>query len=222
MAYSTAADMVAFGAPRGATPNPGRHLASAVSSTCVLDQHDFQTGDAILFTPAGDGAMPAGLSAGVTYYAERTSEHSFKVRATAGGASITWTDAEDPLMVVAPLDRDSFIEWADRMIDEMVPGQAVPFDDVALYPDGVPAVIRMTSAELASGKMLAQSGSASRSLADTVDAAGKRLERWAKGLPVRGTPDATRTNLPVSAAPVTAANATAQSDPRGWRQWGGI
>jgi hypothetical protein len=198
-------------------------LASATSNTCTLDCHEFQTGDEILFTPAGDGAMPAGLSAGVTYYAERVSEHAFKVRATASGASITFTNAADPLVVVAPLNRDAWIEWADRLIDDMVPGQAVPFDDVTLYPDGVPAIIRLTSAELAATKGAAMVGSASRSLAEASDLAYKRLERWAKGVPVRGTPDASRANQAAAAPAATSALlATTGSDPRGWKRFGGL
>lgn len=220
MPYCSPSDLHSFGVPRGATPNPGRVLASAADDVCTLDQHGFETGDAVLFTPAGDGAMPGGLSAGVTYYAQRETEHTFRVRATAEGAAIAFDDAEDPLMVVAPVDRDSFIAWADRMIDDMVPGQAVPFDDTDLYPDGVPEIVRMTSAELAAGKWLATTGAASRSLAEIVDLAMKRLERWSKGLPIRGTPDASRQALS-AAAPAPSATAPCY-DPRGWRTYGGL
>lgn len=215
MAYCSPSDLYAHGVPRGATPNPGRVLASAADDTCTLDVHGFETGDEILFRPAGAGEMPAGLTAGTTYYAQRESEHTFKVRATAEGAAISFTDADDPLTVIAPLNREAAIEWADRMIDDMSAGQVVPFDDTDLYPDGVPSIIRMTSAELAAGKLLAMSASAPRPLAEIVDAAVKRVERWAKGLPVRGTPDESRAQLAVAVtAPVC--------DPRGWRRHGGL
>lgn len=215
MPYCAPADLYAFGIPRGATPNPGRTLASVVDDVCTLDVHGFVTGDEILFRPAGDGVMPAGLSAGVTYYAQAETEHTFRVRASAVGAAIAFDDAADPLMVIAPLNRDAAIAWASRAIDDMAAGQGVPFDDVALYPAGVPEIIKITAAELAAGKLLAISGSASRSLADTVDAALKRVERWAKGLPVRGTPVESRANLAVVATvPVY--------DARGWRKWGGL
>lgn len=207
--------MHAFGVPRGSAPNPGRVLASALSSTLTLDVHGFETGDAVLLRPAGDGDMPAGLSAGTTYYVQSETEHTFRLRATADGAALTFTDAIDPLVVIAPLDREAFIAWADRIIDDMVPGQEVPFDNAAVYPDGVPEIVRMTSAELAAGKMLAVTGAASVSLSQTVDAAGKRLARWAAGLPVRGTPDASRSNLAaVSVAPF--------ADRRGWSRFGGL
>ena len=167
--------------------------------------------------------MPAGLSAGVTYYAERVSDHAFKVRATASGASITFTNATDPLVVVAPLNRAAAIEWAARLIDDMVPGQAVPFDDVTLYPDGVPAIVQFTCAELAAGKLLALVGSASRSLSEVLDGANKRLTRWAAGIPVRGTPDTSRANQAAAAPAATSALlATTGSDPRGWRRWGAL
>lgn len=222
MPYSSFADLFAFGVPRGAAPNPGRVLASVASNTCTLDGHGFATGDSILFRPAGSGAMPSGLSEGVTYYAEYETEYTFRVRATPSGTAITFADATDPLMVLAPLDRASFIAWADRMIDDMCPAQAVPFDDSNLYPAGVPEIIRMTSAELAAGKMLAQTGAASRSLADTVDLAQKRLARWSGGVPVRGTPDATRTNLAAAAPSASGCAPSAGTDPRGWRRFGGL
>ena len=215
MSYCSAADLHAFGVPRGAAPNPGRVLASAAGNVCVLDMHGFATGDAILFRPAGDGVMPAGLASGTTYYAQNETEHTFRVRATPGGAALTFSAAVDPLVVIAPLDTASAIAWADRMVDDMSAGQAVPFDDAATYPAGVPEIVRMTSAELAAGKLLAVSGGASRSLAETVDAAVKRIERWSKGLPVRGTPAASRANLAaVATVPVY--------DTRGWRRFGGL
>lgn len=213
MPYCTPADLHAFGVPRGATPNPGRVLASAVNNTCTLDVHGFEMGDAISFRPAGDGDMPTGLVAGTTYYAQSEGEYSFKVRATPSGAAISFTDAEDPLMVLAPLDRASAIEYADRLIDDMSAGQAVPFDDVSLYPDGVPAIIKMTSAEIAAVKLLSITGSASRSLADVADAAAKRLARWAQGLPVRETPAETR-------AQVAAVATAPYADIRGWSTFG--
>lgn len=215
MPYCTPADLHAFGVPRGATPNPGRVLAAAVNSTCTLDGHGFETGDEVSFRPAGDGTMPAGLVAGTPYYAQAEGEYSFKVRTTPGGAALSFTDAEDPLMVIAPLDRASAIEYADRLIDDMAAGQAVPFDDVSLYPDGVPAIIKMTSAELAAVKLLSVTGSASRSLADAADAAAKRLARWAQGLPVRETPAETR-------AQVAAVAVSPYADRRGWSRFGGL
>lgn len=209
MSYCVAGDLHAFGLPRGATPNPGRTLHSAASNVCTLDQHGFATDDAILFAPGGDTTLPAGLAVGTTYYARRLSEHTFAVQATSGGSTITFTDADDPIVVVAPLDVDSAIAWADALIDDMLPAHVVPIDG------DVPAIVRMTSAELAAGKLSAVMGCASKSLAETVDQAQRRLERWSKGVPLRG-PDA-----PEAASLAISATASA-TDPRGWRRFGSL
>src|SRR6185295_16816878 len=105
-----------------------------------------------------------------------------------------------------------------EMLNDMTPAQAVPYDDVALYPDGVPAIIRMTAAELAAGKLLAGCGAASKSLSEVVDSATKRLARWSGGVPLRGTPEATRVNV-AAPAPTIATTAT---DARGWKRFGGL
>jgi hypothetical protein len=213
MPYSQPSDLYAFGVPRGATPNPGRVLDSAASpGVCSLDVHGFATGDPIFFRPAGDGAMPAGLVEGTTYYAEELTEHSFAVRETPTGVAIGFATAADPIMVGSPLPFDESIAFADRVIDEMLPAHLVPFAD-----GEVPEIIRMTSAEIAAAKLLGVSGAASVSLSAMVDAASKRLERWAKGATVRGAPEAAekRTNrAAVALSPFL--------DRRGWTRFGGI
>lgn len=209
MPYSQASDLYAFGLPRGSTPNPGRTLASAEDSVCVLNVHGFSDDDPILFQPAGDGELPAGLSANVTYYAQAVTEHAFRVRDTAGGSAITFSDADDPLLVLSPLPVAAAIAWADAIIDDMLPAHVVPITGT------VPEIVRMTSAELAAGKLLAVMGAASASLSDTVDRATKRLERWAKGIPLRG-PDA-----PAPAGLASAATVP-YVDRRGWGRFGGL
>jgi hypothetical protein len=203
-------DLFAFGLPRGATPNPGRVLASLVDGVCSLDVHGLDTGTAILFRAAGDGALPPELVEGTTYYAESLTEHTFRVRATAGGAAISITDADDPVMVVVPLPIAETIAWAEQIIYDSLPAHAVPL----AQGDAVPTILRMTCAELAAGKLLALSGAASRSLSDTVDAALKRVERWGKGIPLRDPDAPARTNLAAASAPA--------SDSRGWKRYGGI
>lgn len=205
--YCNQSDLYAYGLPRGATPNPGRALASLADSVCSLDVHGLDTGTAILFRAIG-GTLPAELSEGVTFYAEAVTEHTFRVRATAGGAALTITDTDDPIMVIVPLPIAESIEWASRIIDDSLPAHAAPIDGV------VPAIIRSTCAELAAGKLLAISGAASRSLSETVDMALKRVERWGKGVPLRDPDAPARTNLAAASAP--------PSDARGWKRYGGI
>lgn len=211
MSLCSAQDLFAFGVPRGATPNPGRVLASLIDSVCTLDVHGLDTGTAILFRPAGSGALPAELSEGTTYYAESLTEHTFRVRATAGGVALTITDAVDPVMVVTPLPVAEAIAWAEQVIYDSLPAHAVPLAQSA----PVPELLRITCAELAAGKLLALSGAASRSLSETVDMALKRVERWGKGVPLRDPNAPARTNLAATAS-------APPSDARGWRRYGGI
>lgn len=208
MPYSEIADLYSFGIPRGGLPVPARPLDSILSSVCTLDVHGFQTGDEIQFRAAGDGTLPAELAAGTTYYAQRESEHTFKVRATSGGSALSITDATDPAVVISPIDYASAIAWADALIDDMLTPHQVPL------AAPVPALIQMTSAELAAGKLLAVHGVASKPLSDIVAAAQKRLERWSKGPTVPGADPDTRDNLAVGVS--------ARCDRRGWGEFGGL
>ncbi len=208
MSYCNPSDLYSWGVPRGATPNPGRVLFSVLDDVCTLDVHGFVTGDEILFRPSGDGELPAELTPGVTFFVQLETEHTFKVRATAEGASISITDAEDPVLVIAPLPIAAAIEWADAIIDDALTAHAVPLDPV-------PPIVRMTAAELAAAKLLGTSGGSSKSLAETVDGALKRLERWRIGKPVEGADADTRENTASAAA-------STRTDCRGWRTFGGL
>lgn len=210
MSLCQPSDLYAFGVPRGATPNPGRVLASLTDSICSLDVHGLDTGTAILFRAAGNGALPVELSEGVTFYAEALTEHTFRVRETVSGPAISITDSDDPIMVITPLPIAEAIAWAEQVIYDSLPAHAVPL----AQSDVVPALLRMTCAELAAGKLLAISGAASRSLSDTVDMALKRVERWGKGVPLRDPDAPARTNLAAASAPA--------SDARGWKRYGGL
>jgi hypothetical protein len=185
-------------------------LASLVDGVCSLDVHGLDTGTAILFRAAGDGALPVELSEGTTYYAEALTEHTFRVRITAEGSAISITTATDPVMLIVPLPIVEAIAWAEQVIYDSLPAHAVPIAQT----DPVPTLLKMTCAELAAGKLLALSGSASRSLSDTVDAALKRVERWGRGIPLRDPDAPARTNLAAASAPA--------SDSRGWKRYGGI
>lgn len=213
MTYCEASDLYDFGLPRGAVPNPPRPLYQLADSVCMLDDHGFATGDEIQFRPAGDGTLPAELTEGTVYYAHALTSATFAVRATPTGSDMTITDATDPVLVSAPLPIDAAIEFASELIDDALTGHTVPLDPV-------PAIIRMTAAELAAGKLLARSGGQSKSLAEIVDAALKRLERWRAGKPVDGADEDSRANL---AAPGAAAGSSGWcSGSRAWRRYGGL
>lgn len=209
--YCAPADLYSFGLSRGALPNPGRLVSSVdtASDTLVLDVHGFDTNDEVQFRAEAGGSLPAPLVAGTTYFAISISDSTFKVAATSGGAAIDLTTAGESIVVIAPLPVLAAIAWASRIIDDMLPVHLIPLE--APYPE----IVTMTCAELAAGKLLSLRGAASKPLADMVDVAHKRLERWSKGAPIRGE------NAPAPANKAVSASASA-SDPRGWRTWGGI
>ncbi len=219
LAYCTAADLYAHGVPRGSVANPPRVLYSLVSGVCTLDDHAFATGDAIQFRASGAGTLPAELTEGTTYYAEAGTATTFRVRATPTGGAISITTATDPVLVSAPLNVDAAIEFASEIIDDALTGHFVPLDPV-------PAIIRITAAELAAGKLLAGNGAQSKSLADIVDGALKRLERWRLGKPVEGATDDSHGNLatpgPAAASAASTGTGTWCPGANDWRRWGGL
>ncbi len=79
-----------------------------------------------------------------------------------------------------------------------------------------PPLIVFTAGELAIGKLM--NGSASKSLGDMVDAATKRLVKWAAGVPLRGanTSQQAPANLAVSSV------CAPMFDAQGWRRFGGL
>lgn len=217
MTYCDAADLYDHGLPRGAVPNPPRALYQLADSVCVLDDHGFSTEDAIQFRPAGDGSLPAELTEGTVYYAHTLTASTFAVRATPTGSDMTITDATDPVLVASPLNIDAAIEFASEVIDDALTGHTVPLDPV-------PAIIRITAAELAAGKLLARQGGQSKSLAEIVDAAVKRLERWRLGKPVEGATEDSHANLatPGAAAATSSTSSGWCPGANSWRRFGGL
>lgn len=211
--YCAAADLYAFGLPRGSIPNPGRSLASVsdTADSLTLDQHGLDEDTAFRLRADASGAMPGGLTAGTTYYAHPLDESQFQARsAPEGGPIVNITSAGDAerVILIVPLDVESWIRWASRVVDEMLPAHVVPL--ATPYPE----VIVITTAELAAAKGLGVGGASSRSLAKMRDDAEKRLARWASGLPVRNAPDQTPANMATSAA-------VPYRDRRGWSRYGG-
>lgn len=228
--YCQPSDLYAFGLPRGAIPNEGRLLAavSVSADTLTLDVHGLAENQAFSLRVEAGGTMPGGLAPDTTYYAHPLDESRFQARATPSGSIVDITSSGDAerVLVIVPLDVPSWIRFASRLIDEMVPAHAVPLvkvdaagkrEDEAGYDSSTgeyPEIITITCAELASGKGLGFGGNSSRTLAKAIDDARKRLDKWAAGVPVRGAPGQTPTNLATSAA-------VPYRDPRGWNQYGG-
>jgi len=165
----------------------------------VLDDHGFDTGSVVTFRAESGGAVCSPLIAGVTYYAIAIDETRFSVSASVGGLAISLTLAGSRMLAISPISFASAIEWADRLIDDMLPSAVVPLTAP------VSPTVRMTSAELAAWKILSLTGGASKPLSEMFDFAKKRLDRWAKGAPIRGTNAPAPAGLAISGASMTAA-----------------
>lgn len=211
MAYCTQAELYQFGLPHGAVPNPGRLACSVSSATNAirLGDHGFSADDIVVFRAEAGGSLPSPLAESTEYFAIPDDDSTFGVALTAGGSRLDLTTQGSRVLVIAPLPVASALEWASKCIDEMLPAHVVPL--ASPYPE----IVSMTCAELAAWKLLARGGVTSKTITEVTDAAQKRLARWAKGIPVRGTPNANRAN--------TAITASAPSrDTRGWRRFGGL
>ncbi len=210
--YCTRADLYSFGLPRGTIPNPGRLLLSvdAGADRLLLGDHGFALNDPVSFRAELGGALPSPLVAGVQYFAIPVTDDLFQVSATSGGAAINLTTAGSEILVMSPLPVDSAIDWGKEAIDQVLIAHAVPLE--APYPP----IVVMTNAELAAAKLGFFSGAGSKSLADMLASANTRLEKWAKGVPLRGAnvKSDDRTNLAVSAS-------VPYADRRGWSRFGG-
>ncbi len=211
--YCSVSDLYTFGLPRGGLPNPSRmvHSVSSGGNTITLDEHGFSTGDEMSFRPDGvDGVLPSPLTEGTTYYAIAIDDARFSVSATLGGAAVDLTTNGERVHVIERIPYDATIAWASRIVDDHIPAHIVPLAEP--YPE----VIRMTTAELAATKLMGRQGSVQKSLSDVLTLAQKRIERWAKGVPVRGPNSPARANLATSSA------SAAYLDRAGWRTPGTI
>jgi hypothetical protein len=182
---------------------------STATNSIELDGHGFATGDTVRFRAEAGGALPSPLSEETDYYAVATNDDRFQVSPAVGGSAVDLLTAGSRVVVIAPLPMASACAWASRVLDDMLPAAVVPL--TSPYPE----IVRMTAAELAIWKLGTYTGAASKSLTEMVDFAQKRIARWAKGVPIRGT------NAPASAN--LSASATADFvDSRGWSRYGGI
>lgn len=206
VAYCNSSDLYSYGLPRGGLSNPARLVDSVTTASNILtlDQHGFSTDDPVRFRVESGGAMPDPLAEGTEYFAVYVNDNDFSVAATSGGSAIALTTTGEDVLVVAEIPFAETIAWASEMINDMLPAHIVPIE--APYPE----IVVMTCAELAAGKLMARQGNSPSDLSRTVADAQKRLERWGKGVPIRGENAPTRHNLSVSAG-------RAYNDSTGWR-----
>lgn len=206
VAYCENSDLYSYGLPRGGLSNPARLVESVTTASNILtlDQHGFSTDDSVRFRVEPGGSMPDPLVENTEYFAVYVNDNDFSVALTSGGSAVDLTTAGKDILVVAEIPFASTIAWASEMINDMLPAHVVPLEEP--YPE----IVIMTCAELAAGKLMARQGNSPSDLSSVVANAQKRLERWGKGVPIRGTDAPTRHNLSVSAG-------RAYNDSTGWR-----
>lgn len=203
-AYATRKDVYRYGLARGALGSAARLVATSVATTdtITLDEHGFETDDALLLRATDGGTLSSPLVAGTTYYAIRVTDSTFKLAAAAAGSAINLTTDGVSMTVSVALPFDDILEFYSRFVDAFLPAHAVPL--TAPYPVTVVAVV----AELAAKKLQLLSGQSSGSMTETEVAAKAQLERWARGIPIRDARATKSTNL--------ALVSTLGTDPRGW------
>lgn len=206
--YCTRGDLYRFGLPRGVLGSSGRIVESSLAATdaITLDGHGFETDDQVAFRASEGGTLSAPLAAGTTYYAIRTSDATFKVSATEGGAAINLSSDGVSMIVAVALPFDDVIEFYSRWVDGFVPAHLVPFT-----AGSVPVMIKAIVAELAAKKLMQLAGHSSESVNDAELVAKAQLERWSKGVPLRDAAATTSANKSVVSS-ITVVG----SDPRGW------
>lgn len=209
--YCDESDLAAFGLPRGSFPNPARQVARVdlASDSMTLDEHGFSADAPVVFRPdIGSGSsLPAPIVEGSTYYAIPVSDSAFKVAATIGGSALDLTTEGATFLVVGKLDKAAAIRAASAVVDDMLPAHVVPL--VEPYPE----IIRLTAAELATARLMGSTGLTSQSYTEVLKEARIRVQRWAKGIPVRGENAPARSGLSAAAG---------RRDSRGWSTYGGI
>jgi phage gp36-like protein len=170
--------------PRGSIPSPGRLVASALSTTSTfsLDGHGYEDGDALTFRAEEGGTLPSGIALGTTYYAIRLSDHAFRVSTESdGSAPVTLTTNGDLVLVIHERPVATAIEWASAHVDQMLPAHAVPLESP------YPAIVVSVTAELAAFRLRNSSEREEGALVRTLEQTRRLLERWGRGVPIRGT-----------------------------------
>lgn len=203
--YATRSDVYAYGLARGTLGGTARIVASALAATdrLELDEHGFETNDALLLRASEGGTLSAPLVAGTTYYAIRVSASTFQLAATPNGSAIDLTTDGVSMVVSIALPFDQVLQFYSRFVDAYVPAHLVPL--TSPYPIVVVGIV----ADLAAKKLQLLSGQTSASMTEVENAAEKQLERWAAGIPLRDSSATSPANLAVTAG-------LGRADPRGW------
>lgn len=212
MAYCSAPQLFELGGmPPGGVRSMARLTTGAVvaNNTILLDAHGLGAGDVVRLQAQQEGSVPSPLVALRPYYALPVDESSFQLEESVGSGAIDLTTTGSTFFAIVPPDYDGSIAWASALIDDMLPSATLPLTEP------YPAVVVATCAELASWRLLSQQGAQASALSEILDASRRRLDRWARGVPVRGQNAPKPSNLSVSSGKLSASR-------RPWRQFGGL
>jgi hypothetical protein len=210
MDLCTPADVHSFGIARGSIPNPAKPVAvDAVADTLTLELHGLSAGDPVKFR-AEAGDIPRPLVAGLKYYALPVDESVFQISGTANGSAIDLETPGSRVLVIFQSPIAAAISFVSRLIEDSLPAHVVPLTNP------VPDIVRMTAAELAGARVRAMTGVQSEAFGPLLDEAMKRLDKWARGVPVRDANATEAANLAAAASVAVPLN-----DSRGWGRYGG-
>ena len=192
--------------PLGSIPSPSGIAASSLASSNVItyDGHGLETDDAVTVRAIEGGSLSAPLVAGTTYYVRRVNNASFELAATPGGAAIDLTSNAIEMVVVREPTYDEYIEFYSRWSDAFLPSHLVPLDE-PIHP-----FVKGIVADLVAKRLLNVGGQDSNLLNETELASKAQLERFAKGIPLRGAPTTASANLAITAT------MSDDTDARGW------
>lgn len=175
-------------------------------NTFTFDGHGLETDDAVSVRAVEGGSLPSPLVEGV-YYAIRVTNSTFSLAATPSGSAIDITSAAVSMVITREPDFDDTIEFYSRWADTCLPAHLVPLD-VPLTGQFV--FVKGIVADLSAKKILNGVGKESAIVTAAELEAKAQLERFAAGLPLRGTATSTPSNLAITN------NVATTGDPRGW------
>ncbi|HXG69993.1 MAG TPA: hypothetical protein VNJ04_05190 [Gemmatimonadaceae bacterium] len=192
--------------PLGSITSSAGIAASSLqgSDAITYDGHGLETGDPVTVRALEGGSLSAPLVEGTIYYAIRLSGARFKLSAALGGLPLDLTTDAVSMFVVREPSFDQQIEFYSRWADAFLPAHLVPLTE-PIHP-----FVRGIVADLAAKRMLNIAGQESAILTETELASKAQLERFVKGLSLRGAPATASSNMAVT----TSLSAT--TDSRGW------
>ena len=213
MSYCDPSDLYKFGLPPGGFSLPARLVhdiaGATVTAILTLDGHGLALNDPIRFRAEGGGILPTGIIGGTVYYAIPLTSSTFSVAAASGGVARNLTPPVTSALLVRDPPEQEWCDWASAMCDSFMPAHVVPLarDSNGEYP----VIVVATAADLAVCRGLQWTGTGSVNLADKLKNAQAMLDRWSKGVPLRGQGASAQvsSNLAIT-------RSAGRVDPRGW------